>query len=492
MNYALVTRLLSMILASIGAAMLLSAGVGYLYIENEPDKNALLPFCLSVVIVFVIAVVFYALGHKKEQQMFHKEALCVIGTGWILASLVGALPYFLVLPDCSLIDAIFESTSGFTTTGSSVFTNLETFPRSLLFWRGISQWIGGLGVVVFFIAILSSVGAGAKILFSKEFSSQATEVADSRIQSGVLIIIAFYLGFSLICALTLKILGMDWYEAICHMFTTLSTAGFSTRSGSIGAFDSPAIDWAIICFMIIGATSFLVIIRILRRDWQEVWNNTETYCYYGILFFGILLTSLILFQENPDRTAFNDTFRKAFFQAVSLITTTGFTTANYDNWSPLIHILFIIFMVIGGSSGSTAGGLKVVRLLIAVRICLLNIEKAFRSRVVRLVKINGRTLTPTMEENVMSYLVLAGIIYFLSIPFIAFLEPQMSLKGTFSAVTAHLFNIGPGFAEVGPTHNYAFLSDYTKIVLSLLMIMGRLEFYAILVLFVPSFWKRLA
>ncbi len=491
MNYALVARLLSMILSSIGVAMLLSVGVGYLYIENTPDKKALLPFLISVVIVSILAAVLYLLGRRGGSRMFHKEALCVIGIGWILASLVGALPYFLILPDCSLIDAFFESTSGFTTTGSSVFTNLEEFPRSLLFWRCMSQWIGGLGVVVFFVAILSSVGAGAKILFSKESSGQSTEVSDSRIQSAVLIIIALYLGLSLICTLTLRILGMSWYEAVCHMFTTLSTAGFSTRSGSIGAFNSPSIDWAIICFMIIGATSFLVIIRILRRHWGEVRANTETYAYYGILLLAILLTALILFQETPGADL-RDTFRAATFQAVSLVTTSGFTTANYDDWSPLIHVLLITFMIIGGSSGSTAGGVKVVRILVGVRVCLLNIEKAFRSRVVRSVKINGRTLTPAMEENVMSYLVLVGILCFISIPVIAFLEPQMSLKGSLSTGLAHLFNIGPGFAEVGPTHNYAFLNDYTKAFLALLMIMGRLEFYAILVLFAPSFWKRLA
>ena len=491
MNYALVTRLLSMLLTCIGTAMLISVGVGYLYIENEPDKKALLPFLLSVAIVFVLAALSYILGHKKEQQMFHKEALCVIGVGWILASIVGALPYFLILKDCSLIDAIFESTSGFTTTGSSVFTNLETFPRSLLFWRSISQWIGGLGVVVFFVVILSSVGAGAKILFSKESTSQSTELADSRIQSAVLIIIALYLGFSLMCTLVLKVLGMNWYEAVCHTFSTIATGGFSTRSESIGAFNNPAIDWATICFMIIGATSFLVIIRIFRKNWQEVWNNTETYVYYGVLFLGISLTTLVLFRASPE-VAFADTFRGAFFQVTSIITTTGFTTANYNNWPPLIHILLIFFMIVGGSSGSTSGGLKIVRLIVAIRVCLLNIEKAFRNRVVRSIKINGRTLTPTMEENVMSYLILAGIITCLSILIIAFLEPHMSLKATLSTVIAHVFNIGPGLAEVGPTRNYGFLTDSTKIVLSLLMIMGRLEFYAILVLFAPSFWKRLA
>ena len=470
--------------------MLLSSGVGYLYLDRPGESEALVRFLISAGIVGGLAVILYIIRRKGDMaKLFRKEALCVIGIGWLLATGVGALPYLLILDECTLVDALFESASGFTTTGSTIISSIETLPRSLLFWRCMTQWIGGLGIVVFFVVILSSLGAGSKILFSSESSGQSIEIDYGRIQSGALMIIFLYVGLTFVGAVVLQSLGMSGYEAVCHIFTTLSTGGFSTRSGSIAAFETPFIEWTLIGFMLIGGTSFLLMIRVARKNWKDVRNNTETYVYYALVLIGTLCIVIALYPH-PSSPHLPDTLRIAAFQVVSLMTTTGYTTSDYNSWPLITHILLMGFMIIGGSSGSTAGGLKVVRLIITSYLCILTIERTFRTQVVRSININGRNLPEQARESVMIYLVLVAIMTFISIFLIAILEPQMSFEGIISTVLAHLFNVGPGFQEAGPTHNYTFLHNPTKLFLTLLMIMGRLELYAILVFFAPSFWKR--
>ena len=489
MNYSVIFRLLSVIMAAIGLAMLTSLGAGYLAGDPLVEEQALSGFGIGICVALGLAVALYILGPRGEFKMFRKEALCVIGLGWILSCLVGALPYFFIIPDCGLANAVFESTSGLTTTGATVFTELEQLPRSLLFWRQISQWIGGLGVVVFFVAILSFLGAGAKILYSRESSAESTELDSPRVQSGVLHILYLYLGLSVICAMVYHICGMSWYDAICHMFTTLATGGFSTYSNSVAAFQSPLIEWMFILFMILGATSFFVILRTLRGQWKEALMNTEIRVYYAILAVStVIITLLLLFHEiNGDPM---DTLRTSLFQVVSIATTSGFSTTDFDTWIPATHSVLLALMVIGGSSGSTAGGLKVIRVVIGIKICIVNIEKAFRSHVVRPIKVNGRNISVSAQDNITIYIVLITVIIYMSKCIVALLENDLTLEGTYSTVISCFYNIGPGFSEIGPTRTYANFHDSTKYFLSLLMIMGRLELYAVLVLFAPSLWKR--
>ena len=489
MNYTVIFKLLSVIMAAIGIALSVSLGAGYVAGDHLVEAQALHGFGISICIAFGLSVALYILGLRGDFKMLRKEALCVIGLGWILSCMTGALPYFLVIPGCSLADAVFESVSGLTTTGATVFTDLEQFPRSLMFWRQISQWIGGLGVVVFFVAILSFLGAGAKILYSRESSAESTELESSRVQSGVLRILYLYLAISAVCALVYRLCGMSWYDAICHMFTTIATGGFSTYSNSIAAFHSPLIEWMFILFMIVGGTSFLVILRSLRGQWKDVLTNTEIRVFYAILAIATLVITLLLLINGIIDTPL-EALRASAFHVVSVATTSGFTTTDFDAWIPATHAFLLALMVIGGSSGSTAGGLKVIRVVIGIKICLVNIEKAFRSRVVRPIKVNGRNVSAAAQENIVIYIVLLTIILFISKCVVALLEHNLSLEGTYSTVISCFYNVGPGFDEIGPNRTYAFFHDSTKYYLSLLMIMGRLELYAILVLFVPSFWRR--
>lgn len=491
MNYLLVCKLQAVILAALTVAFGGSAVLAATYDNPMLHQNALLGFIVSALFTGSCAVVLYIFGRQSSNLMFRREALTVVGTGWISASVFGALPYYLILPDISLTSAIFESASGFTTTGASVLSNLEDLPSSLLFWRSISQWIGGLGVVVFFVAVLSFLGAGAKVLFSRESSAQAAELDTARVQSGVLRLMFLYFGLTVACCSALILVGgLDWFEAINHTFTTLSTGGFSTRSGSVADFQSPTIEWIIIIFMAIGGTSFIPMLRFLRGDWSAIGRSSEIKAYYTVILIATGIIAFLLWLDHDFTDNPHEVVRASAFQVLSILTTTGFATADFDLWLPATHIIFLVLMLIGGCSGSTAGGAKVIRVLIGTKISMQQIEKAYRAHVVRPLRINREIVSHDSQETVLVFFVMLGLIAVLGLIGVALFEPQLSVAGAVSAVAACLFNIGPGLAEVGPTHNFAFLGQSTQIILSLLMILGRVELFAVLVLFVPAFWKR--
>lgn len=490
MNYAILFKLQSFILGAIALAFGISFGIALIYDGRTATDLSVPGFAFSFLVAACLSVGCYVLGRTGENTLFRKEALAVIGTGWLSASCVGALPYYFIVPDMSVAGAFFESASGLTTTGASVLDNLETIPRSLHFWRALSQWMGGLGVVVFFVAVLSFLGAGAKVLFSRESSAQAADLNTSRVQDGVLRLVKLYLALSLFCAAVYWLCGLAPFEAVIHMFTTLSTGGFSTRSASIAAFSNPALEWAMILFMAIGGTSFPIMIELLRRNWRTPGTSSEVKAYYGLLLaFTVVIAAFLVIDQRQD-AGLPETIRTAAFQVVSIMTTTGYATADFDQWLPVTHILLLTMMLIGGCSGSTAGGAKVIRFIVSLKTAAEHVEKAYRSRVIRPLQVNGKTLTPGEQESIVTYMVILSLMVIAGTVLVSFLEPSMSFRGIVSAMAACLFNIGPGFAEIGPTRTFAGLHAYTQVFLSFLMIMGRLELFAILVLFSPALWKR--
>ena len=489
MNYAILFKLQSVILGAIAVAFAVSLGLAFAYDHEIRSDLSVAGFSVSFLLAACLSAGFFVLGKTGDNTLFRREALATIGCGWLIASLVGALPYFLILPDVSFAEAFFESASGLTTTGASILSDLENLPRSLHFWRALSQWMGGLGVVVFFVAVLSFLGAGAKVLFSRESSAQAADLNTSRVQEGVFRLVKIYLGLSVLCTVVYWLCGLSWFDSILHMFTTLSTGGFSTRSASIAAFQNPALEWAVIAFMAIGGTSFLLLIDVVSRRWRPVRESTELKAYYGLLagFTAIIAVFLVIGDQAADAAT---AIRTAAFQVVSIMTTTGFATADFNLWLPVTHILLLALMFIGGCSGSTAGGTKVIRFIVALKVSAQQLEKAYRSRVVRPLKVNGKSLSPAEGEAIMFYIVILTLVVFSATLVIALFEPSMSFAGIVSAMAACLFNIGPGLAEIGPTQNFAGIHPYTQVFLALLMIMGRLELFALLVLFAPSLWKR--
>ncbi len=488
MNYPLLFRLIAFILLAVAAAMTVSLGVAFLYDEwtRWPAAGG---FVVSILLALVLGLLLRFLGRKANRRFFKKEALALIGISWILASILGALPYYLILPNCQFSDAVFESTSGFTTTGASVFTGFESWPRSLLFWRCLTQWIGGLGVVVFFVAVLGSLGASGKILFSNESSGTSTDIDAGRFQNGVLQILYFYLAISALCCLAMHFFGLSWYDAVCHTFTTISTGGFSTNSQSIEGFRNPALEWCMIVFMILGGTSFILLLRLVRGDLRAFRRNDEFKVYFMILFVATLVLTLLRIEDTGVFAPFEH-LRAAAFQAVSIMTTSGFSSENFDSWQTPAKMILLALMLTGGCTSSTAGGAKVLRIVILFKVLAQNIEKSYRPNVVRPVKVNGRTLQEANRENAIGFLTLIISILLVSVVGISLIEHQESVATAFSIVYCTLFNIGPGLDQVGPTSNFGFLKPVTKSFLSLLMIMGRLELYAVLVLFSPSLWRK--
>jgi trk system potassium uptake protein TrkH len=477
-----------MVLLALACAFGLCAGAGLLLGESIHD-DSIQAFLSTVGISISIASLFHLLGRKGEAKLFRREALCAIGLSWFLATLIGALPYALTDTNGSFADAIFESASGFTTTGATAFSNFYEFPKSLLLWRSLSQWVGGLGVVVFFVAILSSLGAGAKILFSNESSGTSADFDHGRIQSGALQLMLFYLGISLACTLAYKLGGMDWFQAINHSMTTISTGGFSTEPMSMEQFQSPALEWLSIIFMALSGSTFVYMIRLLRGQTHILKQNNEVYWYYGIITVSTVLLVIFLVDLTGDLPNHN-TIRAAAFQTISIITTTGYSSTNFDNWLPPAKMTLLLIMFVGGCSGSTSGGVKVVRIVIALRAAMRSITHAYRPNITIPMRMGGQTLSERAIHSVVLFIILMTTLQLLAMLFVAGNEPHLSFMGVFSSVQATLFNIGPGFKEVGPAENFQFLRSSTKIFLSLLMILGRLELYAVLVLFMPSAWKR--
>jgi len=489
MNYGLVSKLLCAFMAMLALAFSASFAVSLGLDAPVAAPAARRGFLLALAVSLAAAAALFLAGRGASRKFFRKEALAAIGLGWLLSALIGSIPYQMILPQIGLSGAFFESASGLTTTGASVLSDLESLPPSLLFWRALSQWIGGIGVVVFFVAILGFLGAGAKILFANESTASMADFDESRVQAAVARLILLYLGLSVACAASFWLAGMDWFDALCHMFATVSTGGFSTRSASFAAFESPLIERLAILFMVLGATSFVLQLALLRGRWRAASENSEFLAYISILFLGFLVVYLALILES-DYPDWIGGLRASAFQVVSIATTSGFVTEDYASWPSLAQVALLMLMVVGGSSGSTAGGLKILRLVVAFRACLLQVERAYRARVVRALRINNRVVSERIGHDVLAYVTLLVLLCLVAFPATAMLEPSLSAHGVLSAVVSCLFNIGPGLAEIGPTRTYAFMQPFTKSLLAMLMIMGRLELYAVLVLFAPSLWKR--
>jgi len=487
-NTAIIYKLLSMVLLALCMAFVLCIGVGLAMGESFGDRS-IMAFETTIGISALLALLFYVLGRKGQAKLYRREALCAIGLSWILATFVGAIPYLLTVEGCDFSDAVFESSSGLTTTGATAFWNFYEFPASLLFWRSLSQWVGGLGVIVFFVAVLSSLGAGAKILFTNESSGTSTDFEQGRVQHGALVLMIYYLALSTACTLAYRLAGMDWFQAINHCMTTVATGGFSTEAGSIADFNSPLIEWISIVFMALSATTFLFVIRLFRGQTHILRQNNEVYWFYSILVVSTGLLTLYLVELTGELPS-ADSIRAAAFQATSIMTTTGYASTNFDTWLPPAKMLLIILMFIGGCSGSTGGGVKVVRIAVAIRAAARSITHAFRPNVTISMRMSGQNLSEGAIHNVILFLVLMMALQIFSMLFLSAMEPELSFLSVFSCVQATLFNIGPGFEAVGPMENFHFLRSSTKTFLSLLMILGRLELYAVLVLFAPSVWRR--
>ncbi len=493
MNIIIIQKLLSIVYFAMALALTFCMASGLLMGEAWTSIS-IQGFFSSILITFCLALVFRFNATKSNPKknnrtlFFRREALCTIGLTWLSTSFIGSLPFYLGLNDCSFIDALFESTSGITTTGATIFDDFSNLSYSLFLWRSLSQWIGGLGVIVFFVAILTSLGAGAKILFSNESSVTVSDFEQGRIQDGVLKLLTFYCSLTTLCIITYKLAGMDWFDAFNHGMTTIATGGFSTHEESFAYFNSSLIEAAAVFFMLISATTFVFIIRIIEGGKNILRHGMEIYVFYALAFISISMIALTLIYSS-NSSSIIEIIRHAFFQTTSILTTTGYSSFNYDTWAAPAKIILMFLMVMGGCSGSTSGGIKIIRVMIAFKSIFRTIEQTYRPNKTIITRIGSKILNDTFIHNVLIYIVLIFTIQGTSVIILSLLEPNLNLISLFSAVQSSLYNIGPGFDSIGPTQSFSSLEDMSKCFLSFLMILGRLEIYALIVLFIPKIWR---
>jgi len=477
--------------------------------RDLPASNGIFQAILFSIITCLVTGTA-CLGPKTTRhdigQMYRKEAIAVVALGWLLCGLLGALPYIIsgvLIPYCNgwfdiTCAGIFESVSGFTTTGASVFPAPQDLPRAILFWRSLTHWLGGMGIIVLFVAVLGQTGAGAKFLVGSEVPGPLAESIQPRIRQTALLLWKIYIAISATHVLCLLLQGVNIFESLCHSFGTMATGGFSTLNASIGQYNRLGIEITIIAFMVLAGTNFNLYAALLRGQWRTVVKNREFQVYLAILAVTILLVSADLMLNLPSRYPAPQALRTAAFQTVSIMTTTGYCTDDFNSWPTFSRWLLIVLMFIGGSAGSTGGGIKVIRIMLFVRTALLEGERMFRPRVVRPLKIGGKILDDDLRRSVSTYVGLVLVIFFVATILLMVLhneaqvgpERQLDLETAFSAVAATLNNIGPGLNMVGATENYLFFTPLAKLLLALLMILGRHEVMVILCLFVPSFWRR--
>ncbi|NIA12570.1 MAG: TrkH family potassium uptake protein [Nitrospiraceae bacterium] len=489
MNYRLLAKYLGHFAIAIGVLMLLPAAWAVYFRE----WNALLAFVLSVGLSCLFGAVLALAGRNAPERLYQREALGLVGLCWLVAAALGAMPYVfsgLFGP----VDAYFESMSGFTTTGSSVLVDIEATAKSMLFWRSFTHWLGGMGIVVLFIAVLPYLGVGGKQLFKSESPGPDPQGLRPRIKDTASILYKIYLAFTVAETLALMLAGMSFYDALCHTFGTLATGGFSTRQASIGAYDSVAVDAIIIFFMFCAGANFVLYFAMLRGDWKAPWKDTEWRVYLGVLVLCTIAVTLSLLgvgasgEEQMHYPTVGSAFRYASFQVVSIMTTTGFCTADFDQWPHFSRMLLILLMFVGGCAGSTGGGIKIIRIIILLKMAYWRLEYAFRPKTVRAIRVNGAVVDDNVQRTIYAFFVLYLLWFAGGTLFMSFLG--LPFQSAVSSVAATLNNIGPGLELVGATHDYHLIPAVGKVFLSLCMVLGRLELFSICVLFVPAFWRR--
>lgn len=500
MNFRILARFLGALLLLESLAMACCGIFAWLDSLSRYDDPA--PLFLSALITAAAGGGLMLGGMCQFDRIPRREGIVVVGFGWILCGVFGSLPYVLGDPSLSGADALFESVSGFTTTGSTVMSgdpesgkDIASWPRGVLMWRSVTQWMGGMGILVLFVAILSYLGMGSKSLFRNESSFQTGEATTARIRDTAMTLWYVYVCITAVCALGLRLMGLSTYNAISHAFTVVSTGGFSPHNESIAYYSGWSNGWLIelwlSLFMVICSISFLFWVVLLRKRWQRLRDDEEGLLFMVLCIVAAVVMALGLALESPE-LGFWAALRPVWFTVTSIASTTGFGTVDYSLWPGYALILLAGMMLLGGCSGSTAGGLKVSRLIVFFKTARFEIVKAFRPNQVFRMHVNGNALGANERAQTVFFIALYAFMTLASCFFVAMVEAgnRMDMVTAFGCVVATLANIGPGFGDVGPAHNFGHLLPVTKVFLAMLMILGRLELYAVLVLFMPSVWRK--
>lgn len=446
-------------------------------------KEDLKPFAVSVPLSLAVCAGLSICGKYSDVQ--RKDAFGIVSLAWVLAGVLGAIPYFVsgTIPD--FISAFFESISGFTTTGASVIKDVESIPKSILYWRALTQWLGGMGIIVLFVAVFPEIGIGMRHLFEFEVTGPVPEAVRPGIKETASILWKIYAGLTFAEFVLLILAGMGPYDALCHTFTTMPTGGFSTRNLSIGTFGNIKVEVVIMIFMFLAGANFSLYQLVLRGEIGSVLRSRELWLYTALVLGACLVISILTL---PIHGSFFKALRYGSFQAISIATTSGYSTDNFDTYSPSAKLILLGLMFIGGCVGSTASGLKVVRLLILLKVALRRVRKEISPKEVRTIRLGSTAIPESFVESVLTFFFLYLLIFALA-SFVISLY-GFDIATSVSAVAASIGNVGPGFSSVGPLKNYACIPPFGKLILTTCMIFGRLELFTVLAFFHPRAWKR--
>lgn len=480
MNYGIVIKVLGNLLI-IESLMMVPSLLIAIYNKGTDISAFIFTMTLTACTGFLLSK-----KSSKNKRMKAKEGLAIVAWGWVLASFFGSLPFIFSGSIYSFVDAFFETVSGFTTTGATIIDNIEILPKGILFWRSFTHWIGGMGILVFTVALLPTIGVGGFQIFKAESPGPVSDKIAPKIKDTAKILYITYITISLLEIILLKLGGMSLYEANIHTFGTVGTGGFSSRNASIGAFNSTYIHVVISIFMVLSGTNFSLYFALYKGRWKEIFKNEELRFYLGIIFASTLLIGL-----NLKFTSYKNTgiaFRDSFFQTSSIITTTGYATANFDKWPTFSKAILFLLMFIGGCAGSTGGGMKGIRILVLIKLIKRQIAKIFHPRAMISIKVGGKPITSDTTASIASFFVLYILLFVIGTILIS-LE-GIGIESSASAVAAMIGNVGPGFGFVGPSCTYSGFSNISKIILSILMLLGRLELFTIIALVAPKSWKN--
>lgn len=481
MNFKLMTRLFGLLLLVEGIGMLLSTFIAFL--SKGDDALAL---AVSSIICIVPGFLAFRLTSGYKSHLPRREGFFAVVMGWIIISVMGSIPFVLSGYIPRLTDAFFETMSGFTTTGASIVENIDSFPRGLLFWRSMTHWLGGMGIIVLALSFLPGVGIGGMHLFDAESPGISIDKVSPRIYQTARRIWGVYLFFTLLEMVMLMAGGMSWFDSICHSFSTMATGGFSTKQESIAAYHSPYIEYVITFFMIIAGSNFALLFFTIIGKPSMLFKDEEFRDYLLIIlgFTVLIATGLYISTDLGLETSFRD----SLFTVVSVITTTGFVTANYLTWLPVLTMLVFALFFFGASTGSTGGGIKIMRIVLLLKNSYYELRRMIHPNAVIPIRFNKHSVDSKVINNILAFFMFYISIFFISSIIMMIFVPDMATS--MGAVASCMGNIGPGLGSVGPVFVYSHIPDFGKWFLSFLMMLGRLELLTVIIIFTPSFWEK--
>jgi len=483
MNFRLIAYLVAVLLFCIGLSMTAPLGVALYYGDGSAPAmlGSLLLTC------GVGGGVFFRTRGQEDFYLSHRDGVAIVTLGWLAAGLAATLPYLLsgAIPDFT--NAYFESISGLTTTGSSIFKDVEVLPQGILFWRAQTQWLGGMGIIVFSIAILPFLGIGGMQLYKAETPSPVVDKLTPRISDTAQALWKIYIVLTIIQIFLLMSGGMDWFDSICHTFATMPTGGFSPKNASVGHYQSVYIDFVIVLFMFVAGMNFSLHYKLVKGNVRQFFRDPEFRSYLFITAAIILVITIDLYGAAIYKGIF-DACRYAAFQVVSIMTTTGFVTADFEQWPVLSQQLLLLCMFLGSMAGSTGGGIKIMRIVLLLKHCYLEIFRIIHPHATTVVKLGEIPVPQTIMRSIWGFFLLYVGIYIVAT--VAMAALGLDMISSISAVATCLGNVGPGLGSVGPMDNFSGVPVLGKWLLIFCMLLGRLEIYTIIVLLMPGFWRK--